>query len=130
MPIYSGGALHAQIKIATTQQQQVVAGYGSIALRAFREVENGLTNEQLLAQRLQFQQAEMRDRIESVRIASLQYIAGSTDLLSVLQLQSDQIASQANLIKLRNAQLANRIDLHLALGGSFESAPAVASVER
>lgn len=54
--------------------------------------------------------------MESVRIATLQYKAGSTDLLSVLQLQSDQIASQANLIKLRNAQLANRIELHLALG--------------
>jgi len=128
VPIYTGGALRAQIKIATAQQQQVVAGYGSIALRAFREVENGLTNEELLAQRLQFQQAEVRDRTESVRIATLQYTAGTSDLLSVLQLQSDQIASQVNLIKLRNAQLANRIDLHLALGGSFESAPAVPSV--
>ena len=124
VPIYTGGALHAQIRIATAQQQQAVAGYGSVALRAFREVENDLTNEELLAQRLQFQQAEVRDRIESVRIATLQYEAGSTDLLSVLQLQSDQIASQANLIKLRNAQLANRISLHLALGGSFDSAPA------
>ena len=123
VPIYTGGALHAQIKIATAQQQQAVAGYGSAALTAFREVENGLTNEELLAQRLQFQQAEVRDRVESVRIATLQYKAGSTDLLSVLQLQSDQIASQANLIKLRNAQLANRIDLHLALGGSFDTAP-------
>jgi outer membrane protein, multidrug efflux system len=128
VPIYTGGALRAQIKIATAQQQQAVAGYGNIALRAFREVENGLTNEELLAQRLQFQQAEVRDRTESVRIAKLQYTAGSTDLLSVLQLQSDQIASQANLIKLRNAQLANRIDLHLALGGGFEAAPAVASL--
>ena len=33
------------------------------------------------------------DRVESVRIATLQCKAGSTDLLSVLQLQSDQIAS-------------------------------------
>ena len=127
VPIYTGGALRAQIKIATAQQQQAVAGYGSVALRAFREVENGLTNEELLAQRLQFQLAEVQDRVESVRIANLQYKAGATDLLSVLQLQSDQIASQANLIKLRNAQLANRIDLHLALGGSFESAPATAT---
>jgi len=126
VPIYTGGALRAQIKIATAQQQQAVAGYGSVALRAFREVENGLTNEELLAQRLQFQLAEVQDRVESVRIANLQYKAGATDLLSVLQLQSDQIASQANLIKLRNAQLANLIDLHLALGGSFDAAPAVA----
>ena len=93
---------------------------------AFREVENALTNEGLLAQRLQFDQAALRDRTEAVRISRIQYTAGATDLLSVLQLQADQIASEANVIKLRNAQLANRINLHLALGGSFESAPAVA----
>jgi outer membrane protein, multidrug efflux system len=62
-----------------------------------------------------------------VRISRIQYTAGSTDLLSVLQLQADQIASEVALIKLRNTQLANRINLHLALGGSFEAAPATAS---
>jgi outer membrane protein, multidrug efflux system len=128
VPIYTGGALRAQIRIATAQQQQAIAGYGSVALTAFREVENALTSERLLTERLQFQQAEVRDRVEAVRIARLQYQAGAIDLLSVLQLQSDQIASEANLIRLRNAQLANRIGLHLALGGSFESAPAMAPV--
>jgi multidrug efflux system outer membrane protein len=39
----------------------------------------------------------------------------------VLQLQEAQIAAQAQLIKLHNAQLANRIQLHLALGGSFDT---------
>ena len=46
------------------------------------------------------------------------------DLLSVLILQSEQLATQGDVIKLRNAQLANRINLHLALGGSFDAAPA------
>jgi hypothetical protein len=46
------------------------------------------------------------------------------DFLSVLQLEEGQIQSQADLIKLHNTQLANRIDLHLALGGSFDSLPA------
>jgi Outer membrane protein len=52
VPIYTGGALQAQIKIATAQQERAVAGYGDVVLTAFREVENGLTNENLLAQRL------------------------------------------------------------------------------
>jgi len=46
------------------------------------------------------------------------------DLLSVLQLQEGQIQSQTDLIKLRNTQLANRINLHLALGGSFDGSNA------
>ena len=55
-----------------------------------------------------------------MRISRIQYTAGATDLLSVLQLQAEQIASDVSVIKLRNTQLANRINLHLALGGSFE----------
>jgi len=95
---------------------------------AFREAENALTNEGLIAQRLQFDQAALRDRTKAVRISRIQYTAGASDLLSVLQLQADQIATEVGVIKLRNAQLANRIDLHLALGGGFEAAPAVAAV--
>jgi hypothetical protein len=49
------------------------------------------------------------------------------DFLSVLQLQAGQIQSQADLIKLRDAQLAKRINLHLALGGSFDRLSATTS---
>jgi outer membrane protein, multidrug efflux system len=42
----------------------------------------------------------------------------------VLILQSELLAMQKYVIKLHNAQLANRINLHLALGGSFDTAPA------
>ena len=77
----------------------------------------------ILTQRLQFDQAALRDRTEAVRISRIQYTAGASDLLSVLQLQADQIADQISVIQLRNAQLANRIDLDLALGGSYDSGP-------
>jgi NodT family efflux transporter outer membrane factor (OMF) lipoprotein len=125
VPIYEGGALRAKIKIATAQQGQALDAYGSAALNAFREVEIALTNEALLAEYLKYQQEALHDRAEAVRIATLKYKAGATDLLSVLQLQTDQIATQAEMIKARNAQLANRINLHLALGGSFNASPAV-----
>ena len=125
VPIYQGGALRAGIKIATAQQAQALAAYGSAALNAFREVEIALTNEALLAEYLKYEQDAVRDRAEAVRIATVKYKAGATDLLSVLQLQTDQIATQIELIKARNAQLDNRINLHLALGGSFDTSPAV-----
>lgn len=124
VPIYQGGALRAQIKIATAQEEQSVAYFGGVALTAFAEVETALTNEQLYDQRLPYAEDSVRDHSEAVRVANLRYKAGSMDLLSVLQLQEGQIQSQADLIQLRNAQLANRINLHLALGGSFDSSPA------
>jgi len=121
LPIYQGGATRAQIKIATAQQEQSIAHFGSVALRAFDEVEVALTNERLLAERLPQTENSVLDHSEAVRVANLRYKAGSMDFLSLLQLEEGQIQSQADLIKLRNTQLANRINLHLALGGSFDN---------
>ena len=122
-PIYEGGALQAQVEIATAQQAQVVAHYGSVVLRAFREVENALANEQLLANRLPLDQSAVKARIEAVQIATVQYKAGRRDLLWVSNLQTNQLANQADLIKLQGMQRINRIELYLTLGGSFDAAP-------
>jgi NodT family efflux transporter outer membrane factor (OMF) lipoprotein len=124
IPIYEGGALRAQVAIATAQQARAVAHYGAVALTAFGEVENALANEQLLARRIPFESDALVDRTAAVRIATIQYRAGSRDLLWVAQLQSEQLATAATLIKLKSAQGANRIRLYLALGGSFDTAPA------
>lgn len=120
VPVYTGGRLTAQLKIATAKEQAAIANYGIVVLRAFKEVENDLMNEDLLKQRLKYEEEVLVDRNESVGIATYQYKAGSIDLLSLLQLQNAQIISQVEVIKLRTQQLTNRINLHLALGGSFD----------
>jgi len=127
LPIYEGGARLAQIRIASAEQQQAVAAYGNTILSAFGEVEAGLTDDTLLADQLRFQQHALADRTEAARIANIQYLAGRTDLLSVLQLMTDAIATEQQVIALCNAQLANRIDLLLAVGASFDAASAAAA---
>lgn len=126
IPIYEGGALRAKVEIATAQQAQAVAHYGAVTLTAFREVENALANEQILLKRLPFEQRAFADRTTAVQIATTQYKAGSRDLLWVSNLQSEQLATEAALIKLSATQRINRIQLYLALGGGFEAAPAPA----
>lgn len=127
IPIYEGGALKARVEIATAQQLEAVARYGAVALTAFREVENSLANEQLLALQLPLDQKSLDDRTEAVRIATVQYKAGRRDLLWVAQLQATQLGSEGTVIKLRGAQRANRVRLALALGGSFDAAPPTAT---
>jgi hypothetical protein len=51
------------------------------------------------------------DHTEAVRVAELRYRAGSMELLLSCNYKRDR----SNLIKLRNTQLANRINLYLAL---------------
>jgi multidrug efflux system outer membrane protein len=127
VPIYTGGALIAEVKIATAKEQESIAHYGAVALAAFREVENGLTNDRILGERVVLQYDIVRDRTEAVRLGNLKFQAGSIDLLSLLQLQGYQIGAEATLIQLQNSQLSNRISLYLALGGGFDSAPATAT---
>ena len=67
IPIYEGGALRAQVEIATAQQAQAVARYGAVALAAFREAEDALANEQLLLKRLPFEQRALTDRTAAVQ---------------------------------------------------------------
>ena len=52
--------------------------------------------------------------------AQAQFDVGRVDLLSVLQIQARVLAARSALIAVRNERLAQRVNLHLALGGSFE----------
>ena len=129
IPLYEGGALQAEVAITTAQQAQAVAHYGRVVLNAFSEVENELAEELLLADRLPLDQSAVQARTEAVRIATSQYKAGRRDLLWVSNLQTNQIANQADLVKLQGLQRVNRIRVYLALGGSFNAVPA-ATVQR
>ncbi len=124
IPIYEGGALRARIAIATAEQAQAVARFGGQSLTAFREVENALASEQYLLNRIPYDERALADRGEAVRIATIQFKAGQRDILWVSRLQAEQLGNQEVVVRARAAQRINRIQLHLALGGSFDARPA------
>ena len=88
-------------------------------MRAFSEVESGLTNEQLLLEREAFLTAAVNNNKDALDAAKTQYDAGAIDFLSVLQMQARSLNSRISLIRIKNTRLAQRVDLHLALGGNF-----------
>jgi NodT family efflux transporter outer membrane factor (OMF) lipoprotein len=122
-PLFTAGALKSQVEQANAEQQAALALYGQAVLRAFSEVESSLANEQLLADQQTYLESVLSQDSEAVRLGRLRYEAGATDLLSVLQLQSRQLSTQFDLIAIRNSRLANRVALHLALGGGFIATP-------
>jgi multidrug efflux system outer membrane protein len=121
-PLFTGGALAARVDAATAEQQAALALYGQTALRAFGEVESTLASEQLLADQQTYLESVLSQDTEALRLGRLRYDAGASDLLHVLQLQARQLATSVDLIGIRNDRLANRVALHLALGGGFTPA--------
>jgi multidrug efflux system outer membrane protein len=120
-PIFTGGALEAQVDINSAEFQAAMADYGLLALRAFSEVEQGLSNDTLLREREAFLREVVSESSEALRVATAQFDVGRVDLLSVLQQQGQVIAARVNLINMRDQRLQQRVDLHLALGGSFSA---------
>jgi len=119
-PLYTGGALEGQIEVANADQKAAVAAYGTSVLKAFEEVETSLTNEDLFAQREAFLASAVESNFKAYELALAQYDVGKIDLLSVLQMQSRWLGARIGLIRIKNERLAQRVNLHLALGGSFE----------
>ena len=118
-PIFTGGALEAQVDITEAGYQEALANYGNLALRAFSEVGQGLDNETLLRERETYLRVVVSESAEALRVATVQFDIGKVDLLLVLQQQAQLIAAKVNLISIRDQRLQQRVDLHLALGGSF-----------
>jgi NodT family efflux transporter outer membrane factor (OMF) lipoprotein len=120
-PIFAGGALEAQVEIANTNQQAAIAAYGLTLLIAYSEVENALNNERLFTERQQFLEKAVADNSAAMKLTMKQFDVGRVDMLSVLQIQARVLAARSALIGIQNQRLVQRINLHLALGGSFEN---------
>ncbi len=121
-PLYTGGAIEAQIDIANADQQAAIGAYGAAVLGAFEDVETALTNEDLLQRREAFINTSVDNNLQAYTLARKQYDVGQIDLLSVLQIQSRWTGARVTQVNIKNQRLAQRIDLHLALGGSFNAA--------
>jgi len=118
-PLYTGGALEAQVEVADADQRAAIALYGQAVLTAFGEVENALANESLNKERERFLESVVENNEGALEIANAQLAEGAIDTLSVLQRQARVVAARAGLIRIRGERLAQRVNLHLALGGSF-----------
>ena len=123
MPVFRGGALKTQVEIRTAEQKQAVAAYAVVGQRAFSEVENALAAEIAAREREQILTQTLADSRRALEIVQTQFKVGSTDLRFVTQRQLALIATESSLIRVRTEQRVQRVNLHLALGGSFEPPP-------
>jgi outer membrane protein TolC len=123
-PIYQGGALRAQVDIRTTEQKLAVAAYASAGQRAFGEVENALAAEFALNDREAILQANVRDNERALELAQNQFRVGSADRRAVEQRQLALQSARTSLLRVQSERLAQRVNLHLALGGDFSETTA------
>ncbi len=123
--ISEGGAIAAEARSAVARNDAELNAYAQLALIAFREVESTLSADRSLAAQETFLTSELEQAALAERQASRDYAEGvNANILSVLEAQRRANNARASMIRLKNQRLQNRIDLHLALGGDFQTQPA------
>jgi NodT family efflux transporter outer membrane factor (OMF) lipoprotein len=128
-PVYQGGALETQVVIRTLEQKEATAQYARMALRALGDVENALAAARTLKQREEILQRIVTENQRALEIAQAGYRVGRTDARGVQQQQLNVHVARLGVLRVQSEQLAQRANLHLALGGSFETPQVVAAAE-
>jgi len=120
-PLYTGGALSGQLALRTAEQKEAVADYARRALTALGEVEGALSAEHILAERELILEEAAAAAGEALDLEKIAWSVGKSDLRAVNQRQLAAGAVEVALLSVRRERLNRRVDLHLALGGSFDA---------
>jgi NodT family efflux transporter outer membrane factor (OMF) lipoprotein len=122
-PIFHGWALQANVEIRTAEQKIAIADYGRVASRAFSEVESALSATFAADEREAMLGRAVASNVRAVELAQTRLRVGSGDLRAVLQQNVALYAARTSLVKVQTERLVQRVNLNLALGGSFEARP-------
>ena len=121
-PIFDGGNLRGQLEQAKGRQDELLADYRNAILQAFTDVDNALTAYQYATEQESLQRQAVAIAQRSAAIARAQQIAGTVDILTVLNLQTTLFNAQDNLAQARLARVQALLSLYKALGGGWADA--------
>ncbi|MEL6723934.1 MAG: TolC family protein [Pseudomonadota bacterium] len=118
-PIFNGGALDADRDAAVARAQQAVETYAATTLTAWREVEDALAADSLLAQQEDAQLRALEEARLAEELAIRQYTNGLVSIFNLIDSQTRRLNAESNVIAARSARATNRVNFHLALGGGL-----------
>ena len=92
-----------------------------IALRALGEVENALASSASLSKRVALLTQAYDEQTRALTLTQDRFDIGRVDRRTVEQQRMITQNAQIALLNVRTEELTQRVNLHLALGGSFET---------
>jgi NodT family efflux transporter outer membrane factor (OMF) lipoprotein len=120
-PIFQGGRLKAQRVLAGADNREAWALYAQTVLDAFREVETTLAAESLFAEQEAALSRAAKESLDAAEQALDQYGQGLIDIITLLESQRRAVTAESSRLLIARLRLTNRVNLYLALGGSFDN---------
>jgi len=118
-PIFTGGALRGNLRLAESEHQQALIAYRQSIQRAFGDVSDALIGYQKFHEVRLREENTVADLQESVRLSNMRYRGGTTTYLEVLDGQRSLFSAELTLAQARGTEYQSLVQLYRALGGGW-----------
>jgi multidrug efflux system outer membrane protein len=119
-PIFTGGALRGNLRLAESQHRQEVIVYKQTIQLAFRDVSDALIGYQKLHEVRVAQETTVKDLQNTVDTSLVRYRGGITTYLEVLDGQRSLFTAELALAQARGNEYQSLVQLYKALGGGWQ----------
>ncbi len=119
-PIFTGGALRGNLRLAESRHQQALISFRQAIQHAFEDVSDALIGYQKFHQVRVRQEDSVADLQESVRLSNMRYQGGTTTYLEVLDGQRSLFSAELTLAEARGTEYQSLVQLYRALGGGWQ----------
>ena len=119
-PIFTGGALKGNLRLAQSENKQALIVYRQSIQRAFGEVSDALIGYQKYHEVRVRQEATVADLQETLRLSKTRYQGGTTTYLEVLDAQRSLYSAELTLADARGNEYRSLVQLYKSLGGGWQ----------
>lgn len=118
-PIFSGGAIYAQVKQAEAAKKAALHNYEFAIQNAFADIENALISRRKMTEKVTAEARLVSAAKEYLRLAQLQYKGGYVPYSTVLQAQQQLFPAELSYAQTRATLLSSIVTIYKAIGGGW-----------
>lgn len=118
-PIFMGGAIRGQNKVAEAMQQETLLAYQKTVQNAFREVNDALTNQKNSREQLSAQKRQVDALRDYARLARLRFDNGYTSYIEVLDAERNLFEAELSCSQTQGTLFTDIVNLYKTMGGGW-----------
>jgi outer membrane protein, multidrug efflux system len=119
-PVFAGGALRSQKRLAEAQKEEMLLTYRQTIMNAFEQVSSSLTAYQKDREFREQQELLTGAAEDADRLSKILYQHGGTSYLQVLTSENNEFSAELNLAQAQLNERLALVQLYNALGGGWQ----------
>jgi multidrug efflux system outer membrane protein len=119
-PVFQGGALHSQLRLARANRQETVFSYQQTVQNALEQVSNSLIASQKNREFREQQELLTRAAQQTDQLSEVLYKNGGASYLQVLTSESNFFSAELNLVQAQLNERLALVQLYQAVGGGWQ----------